>query len=64
MATQSEFIVNKKFLLVFVALQFIIAGIILYALISPKTVTVQVEKLENSFSIERPLLNSPPRPSV
>ena len=60
MATDKEFIVNKKFLFVFVALQFILAGIILYALISPKTVTVQVEKLENAFSSQQPLEIIPP----
>ena len=55
MATDKEFIVNKKFLLIFVTLQVVITGLVLYALLSPKTVTVQVERLESSFEIERPL---------
>jgi len=55
MATDKEFIVNKKFFVVFVTIQFIVTGLILYALLSPKTVTVQVERVEQSYQIERPL---------
>jgi len=55
MATDKEFIVNKKFLVVFVTIQVIVTGLILYALLSPKTVTVQVERVDQSYQIERPL---------
>ena len=61
MATDREFIVNKKFLFVFVTIQVVVAGIVLYALVSPKTVTVQVHKLDNSFSVEKPLEIIPPK---
>jgi len=64
MATNKEFIVNKKFLIGFITFQIVIASVTAYALLSPKSVTVKVERLENSFTIERPLLNEPPKPSV
>jgi len=60
MATDKEFIVNKKFLIIFVTIQVIVTGLILYALLSPKTVTVHVEKAERAFQIERPLEIIPP----
>ena len=47
MANKSEFIVNKKFLLVFVSLQLVITGLILYALLSPKSITVKVNRNES-----------------
>ena len=55
MATDKEFIVNRKFLIVFIAIQSILAVIILYALVSPKTVTVQVEKLDNAYKVDKPI---------
>jgi len=71
MATDKEFIVNKKFLkgfgifvLTFVLIQIIVTALIYSALTSPKMVTVQVEKIDNSFSVSRPILNEPPTPSV
>jgi len=53
--------VNKLFLILFVTLQIIIVGVIVYAIISPKTVIVQIEKLDNSYSVEKPLEVIPPR---
>ena len=64
MATDKEFIVNKKFLVGFITFQIIIASVTAYALLSPKTVTVQVDRLDNSFTIKRPILNEPPTPSL
>jgi len=61
MATDKEFIVNKKFLVIFVSVQVILAGIILYALVSPKTVTVQIDRADNSIQLEAPLEITPPR---
>jgi len=61
MATDKEFIVNKKFLIIFVAIQVLLAGIILYALVSPKTVTVQIDRADNSIQLEAPLEITPPR---
>jgi len=55
MATNKEFIVNKKFLIVFVAVQVILLGLFMYAMLSPKTVTIQVEKLNNSYQLKAPL---------
>ena len=55
MATDKEFIVNKKFLIVFVTIQLIVTGLILYALLSPKSVTVHVEKVNQSYQIDKPL---------
>ena len=55
MATDKEFIVNKKFLIIFIAIQLIVTGLILYALLSPKSVTVHVEKVNQSYQIRRPL---------
>ena len=61
MATDKEFIVNKKFLIIFIAIQVLLAGIILYALVSPKTVTVQIDRADNSIQLEAPLKITPPR---
>ena len=55
MANKNEFIVNKKFLFVFVGIQLAITGLILYALLSPKSVTVQIERVNQSYQLERPL---------
>ena len=55
MATNKEFIVNKKFLFVFVTIQVIVLGLTMYALLSPKSVTVHVERVEQSFKTEEPL---------
>ena len=60
MATDREFIVNKKFIIVFITIQFIVTGLILYALLSPKSVTVHVERVEQSFHIKQPLHIEPP----
>jgi len=55
MATDKEFIVNKKFIIVFVVIQVVITGFIVYALISPKSVTIEVRQKENSYFIDKPL---------
>ena len=55
MATTREFIVNKKFLVIFITFQLVITGITLYALLSPKVVTVQVQKIDRSFETQEPL---------
>lgn len=55
MATDKEFIVNKKFLIVFVSIQVIITGLVLYALLSPKVVTVHVERVDQSYNVDVPL---------
>jgi len=55
MATDKEFIVNKKFVIIFVAIQFIGLVATAFVLLSPKTVTVHIEKIDKSFQIERPL---------
>ena len=61
MATEREFIVNKKFLIIFITVQVIFFGSFAYALLSPKTVTVQVQKLDNSYTVQRPLDIIPPK---
>lgn len=61
MATNKEFIVNKKFLIIFVSIQVVLAGLILYALLSPKTVTVQVNRSDNSFKVQELLEITPPK---
>jgi len=60
MATEREFIVNKKFLIVFVSIQVLFLILTAYILLSPKTVTVQVQKIDNSFDITQPLTIRPP----
>jgi len=60
MATNKEYIINKKFLFIVATIFFIVNGVVIYALISPKIVTVQVEKLESAFSTQKPLEIVPP----
>lgn len=47
--------VNRKFVILFILIQVILVGLVVYALVSPKSVTVKVEKLNNSFEIVKPL---------
>jgi len=60
MATDKEFIVNKKFFLGFITIQVILLAIFAYVILSPKTVTVRVEKLEHAFSTKEVLEIIPP----
>jgi len=60
MATDKEFIVNKKFLLIVGTIFFIVNAVVVYALVSPKTVTVHVEKVDSSFQTKQPLEIVPP----
>jgi len=60
MATDKEYIINKKFLLIVGTIFFIVNGVVVYALVSPKTVTVQVEKLESAYQTRQPLEIIPP----
>jgi len=56
-----EIRVNRKFLFIFVTIQCILVGLILYAFLSPKTVTVQVVQRESSYDVELPLEVYPPK---
>lgn len=53
-----EIKVNKKFLLFFVSFQIILVGLVLFAFLAPKTVTVHVENTP-PFTLKSPLTMDP-----
>ena len=55
MATDREFIVNKKFFIGIVVLAVLVTGVNLYTSLAPKNVTVYVKSVEQSYQVERPL---------
>jgi len=55
-----EIRVNRKFLVVFITFQILLVGLILFAVLSPKEVTVHVEKLERAFETIQPVTITPP----
>ena len=51
----SEIRVNRKFVIVLICIATVLTFLNMYALLSPKSVTVEIKKKDSSYFIEKPL---------